>query len=225
MEKLEECPTRWLVVHQGSHNHPAPFSIHATVQAKEEVRKILENNPKTTTDSLMRGNDLRKPMSQLDPTFVNPDYLNHIKLQQLKKVYNKVQAHSKAFDTLDTSFEFIRQLHEEDSDVFKEIKLTSKGSPMHFSFQTKEMAEVSTDPQNQKQVDTVMSLTDTTFFKSIIFVTITSTWNLQLQHAFSCLVTVHCGEMQWHSRNVTLMWTMPVLKNKTYYLTVWMIFS
>ena len=65
---------------------------------------------------------------------------------------------------------------------------------MHFSFQTKEMAEVSTDPQNQKQVDTVMSLTDTTFFKSIIFVTITSTWNLQLQHAFPCLVTVHCGE-------------------------------
>ena len=133
-------------------------------------------------------------MSQLDPTFVNPDYLNHIKLQQRKKVYNKVQGHSKAFDTLDTSFEFIRQLHEEDSDVFKEIKLTSKGSPMHFSFQTKEMAEVSTDPQNQKQVDTVMSLTDTTFFKSIIFVTITSTWNLQLQHAFPCLVTVHCGE-------------------------------
>ena len=38
--------------------------------------------------------------------------------------------------------EFIRQLHEEDSDVFKEIKLTSKRSPMHFSFQTKEMAEV-----------------------------------------------------------------------------------
>jgi hypothetical protein len=36
---------------------------------------------------------------------------------------------------------------------------------MHISFQTKEMAEVSTDPQNQKQVDTVMSLADTTFFK------------------------------------------------------------
>ncbi len=53
-------------------------------------------------------------MSQLDPTFVNPDYLNHKKLQQLKKVYNKDQAHSKAFDTLDTSFEFMRQLHEKD---------------------------------------------------------------------------------------------------------------
>jgi hypothetical protein len=194
MEQQEDCPTRWLVVHQGSHDHPVPFPIHATVQAKEEVRKILENNPKTTPGSLMRGNDIQKPMSQLDPTFANPDYLNHVKLQQRKNVYNKVHGHSKAFDTLDTSFEFICQLHEEDSDVFKEIKLTSKGSPMHFSFQTKEMAEVSTDPQNQKHVDTVMSLTDTTFFKSIIFVTITPTWNLQLQHVFSCLVTVHCGE-------------------------------
>ena len=58
MEKLEECPTQWLVVHQGTHDHPAPFPIHATVQAKEEVRKILENNPKTTTGSLMRENDI-----------------------------------------------------------------------------------------------------------------------------------------------------------------------
>jgi hypothetical protein len=61
-------------------------------------------------------------MSQLDPTFANPDYLNLKKIQQRKKVYNKVQGHSKAFDTLDTSLEFIHQLHEEDSDVLKEVK-------------------------------------------------------------------------------------------------------
>ena len=103
-------------------------------------------------------------MSQVDTSFANPDYLSHVKLQQRKKVYNKVQCH-KAFDKLDTSFEFIRQLRKEDSDVFKEIKLTSKGSLMHFSLQTKETAEVSTDPRNNKQVDTVMSLTDTPFLK------------------------------------------------------------
>jgi hypothetical protein len=32
--------------------------IHETVQAKEEVRKSTENNPKTTTCSLMRGDDV-----------------------------------------------------------------------------------------------------------------------------------------------------------------------
>ena len=59
---------------------------------------------------------------------------------------------------------------------------------MHFSLQTKEMAEVSTDPQDQKQVDTVMSLADNAFFKT------TSTWNLQIKHAFPCLGTVHFGD-------------------------------
>jgi hypothetical protein len=39
-----------------------------------------------------------------------------------------------------------------------------------------------------------MSLTDTTFFKSIIFVTIASTWNLQLWHAIPCLVAVYYDE-------------------------------
>jgi hypothetical protein len=93
--------------------HPNPFPHHAIVQAKEEVKKIIENNPKTATGSLMRGNDTRKQMSQVDPAFTNPDYLNHAKLQQCKNVYNKVQGHSKAFDTLGTSFESTHQLCEE----------------------------------------------------------------------------------------------------------------
>jgi hypothetical protein len=79
--------------------------------------------------------------------------------------------------------------------VFKDMKLTTKRSPVHFSFQTKEMAEVSSDQRKKEQLDTVISLSDTTLFKvkAITFVTFTSTWNFQFgmpSHFLSLLIVV-----------------------------------
>ena len=64
---------------------------------------------------------------------------------------------------------------------------------MYISFQTTEMEKLSVDPNSAKETDTIMSLTETLYFKKEVYVTMTSAWNNILQREFPCLVTIHTG--------------------------------
>ena len=69
--------------------------------------------PNLTVTDLQRGNDIRKPAREIDIKFTSQDYLRQTLLRERRAVYNQVKGHSKAFDTLDTTLEFLRQWEQE----------------------------------------------------------------------------------------------------------------
>ena len=89
---------------------------------------MLENDPKMTITKLQAGIDTRKSISEVDVKFASNNYLKHIKIREQRKIYNSIQGSNKAFDSLDTTFEFIRQLVADDNDVIKEWQMESKKS-------------------------------------------------------------------------------------------------
>ena len=193
IKEHEDDNTNWIVKHYGDHNHKAPIPIHATPLSKKKLQDIISIDPKVTTQDLALGNDIRSPMGEVDLSFARISYLNHCKIEERKKVYNYVQGHEKAFDSLDTTFEFFDQLNQKDSDVIRRVCMISKESPMYISFQTTEMEKLSVDPNSAKETDTIMSITETLYFKKEVYVTMTSAWNNILQREFPCLVTIHTG--------------------------------
>ena len=88
----------WSITQSGCHKHPAPFPLRATRESREQLRQILMVDPDLTVTDLQHGNNIRKPIRNLDIKFTSPDYLSCILQQERRNVYNSVRGYSKAHD-------------------------------------------------------------------------------------------------------------------------------
>ena len=68
-----------LVTHHGIHDHPKPPPTRCTPEALEELEKIVHANPTAGAAKLSVGyiNGAPPPVTNLDTTFHNRDYLRH----------------------------------------------------------------------------------------------------------------------------------------------------
>jgi hypothetical protein len=155
----ENTDPAWKVIHKGLHEHPAPFPIGASKSAKKTLRKYLSVEPNLTASALLKGNDIRRPIHEADIRFGSPDYLRHSLQRERKEVYKYATGHDKAYDSLDTTLEFFRQLHQQHPNVVVNTHMPSKFSEaVGISFQTDEMEELTVDTLCPKQVSTVINL-------------------------------------------------------------------
>ena len=60
-----------VVRHRGRHNHARPFAIHPTVDGEKKFKELVRRDPSAGPESLLIGNDLRDPVTLLDPAFIN----------------------------------------------------------------------------------------------------------------------------------------------------------
>lgn len=182
----------WTVHHVGVHEHQAPPAISAGGDARELIRKYLSVDPKMTVTELLMGNDIRPSIGEANIRFYNPNYLKHILREERKKVYNRYAGNSKAFDSLDTVFEFNRQLLDKNKHIMRRNIHQSKECPfIAINFQSTVMEKFGCDPLTFKEVDTIMSITETHFFKEPLYVTMSSGWNPVIQSQFPILVSLH----------------------------------
>ena len=190
----DQSESTWTVTHKGLHLHPAPESTSATPQAKEKLKEFLRVNHKFTNSELLQGDKFRQPIGEIDPKFMCPDYLTHQRKVQIDKIYNEVREHKLASSSVDTTAEFFRQLRNSNPEVIRKVRMPDKELPFtSISFQTDAMEEMAVNALSSKQVDSIMSASETTFYKDKMYVTITSCWSEVIMGQFPTLVTLHSG--------------------------------
>ena len=60
-----------VVCHRGIHNHAWPFAIHPTLDGEKKFKELVQRDSSAGPESLLIGNDLRDPVTLLDPAFIN----------------------------------------------------------------------------------------------------------------------------------------------------------
>jgi hypothetical protein len=196
IEDLKDDPSnKWMVHHFGEHHHPAPFPIHVSKDALKVMAQWMMVDPSLTPQSMLQGNAIRPPVGNLDINLCSADRVSYQREKLRRTVYNEVVGNSKAFDSLHMTLSWFNELQEKNPDAIRKHHLPDKDHNFTgINFQTDVMEMVSVSNLSGKQVDTVMSLTETTFLKQPTYVTITSSWNFVLQRQFPCLVTFHTGQ-------------------------------
>ena len=186
--------TVWRVEHTGSHNHSAPEPKTATKKAKNVLKDIVAAAPEITTTELISGNKHRKSITLSDIKFNNPDYLTHTKRQMNKMLSREITGLNDTFDAPDLMLETMRRLNEHFPGVILDSSLGGRNIPFFISFQTPELARLSTENHYAKQVDTLMSLCRTQYFQGKVYVTISSVMDPYMQKQVPCIVTIHTGQ-------------------------------
>ena len=85
---VRDKETHWEVEHHGTHRHLVP----PPTQAHPNSLKILEAHMRTAPElipvQLSTGRQTRLPMRDVDPVFINQDYLSH-RMKQIRRRINK----------------------------------------------------------------------------------------------------------------------------------------
>eukprot|EP00804_Cyclotella_cryptica_P029736 CCRYP_015220-RB/>CCRYP_015220-RB protein AED:0.24 eAED:0.24 QI:2374/1/0.87/1/0/0/8/0/1034 len=183
----------WTVSHSGSHNHPAPNPVRATRKGLTKLTELLQVNPKMSSIDILKGNDVREGIAKSDLKLGCPDYLKHLKRKIVRQLSTQITGVSYTYDAPDMFLESLRRIQQNFPDVIKNSSMGGKDSVTFISLQTTEMARRSVDVSNSKQVDTIMSLSNTLYYQGNLWVTTTSTWDIHLQKQVPCIVTIHTG--------------------------------
>ena len=80
----DNADDHWLLMHQGSHNHPVPQLAGVTDGGKETLEDYLTVCPGINPADLAAGTPQRDPISTIDPKFHNRDALRSQKRAILK---------------------------------------------------------------------------------------------------------------------------------------------
>ena len=183
----------WTVSHSGSHNHPAPNPVRATRKGLSKLTELLQVNPKMSSTDILKGNEVREGIAKSDLKLGCPDYLKHAKRKVVRQLSPQISGVSYTYDAPDMFLETLRRIQQNFPDVIKNLSMGGKDSVTFISLQTTEMARRSVDVSNSKQVDTIMSLSNTLYYQGNLWVTTTSTWDVHLQKQVPCIVTIHTG--------------------------------
>lgn len=108
-----------MATHKGVHKHPVPFPVGASKSAKMALHRYLEVEPNLTASALQKGNDIRWPIHVTDTKFSSPDYLQ----RERKEIYKFTTGHDKTYNSLDTTLEFFRQLHQKHPNILLSIHI------------------------------------------------------------------------------------------------------
>ncbi|KAL7512086.1 hypothetical protein ACHAXN_009043 [Cyclotella atomus] len=195
IEEVQDAPSRtWMVHHFGQHEHPAPFPVHVKNEVLKVMKEWMKVDPTLTPQNMLQGKTIRPPVGNLDINLCSADRVAYQCEKLRKSIYNEVTGHTKAYDSLDLTVAWFEKLQEKNPDAIRKHHFPNKDHNfIGISFQTDVMEMVSVSNLSGKQVDSVMSLTETTFLNKKPYVTITSCWNFVLQCRFPTLVTYHTG--------------------------------
>ena len=188
--------TKWKVIHNGHHNHPAPHPIHAKEAGRTWVKTVVSVCPKITTTALMLGEAPTRPGARfVDAAFHNKDHLKHVRRQVKEEVHQRLHGSRSGMDNVDASAEFVRQL-KESYDCLKIASLlggVSQSGVDHgpvYIFQGKTMRDEFLCSPFPHETDTIESVTDSNYYLGKVDITITSGFSMTLQKHIPYLVSI-----------------------------------
>ena len=194
--EVGEGGSRWKVIHNGHHDHPAPHPIHAKESGRKWVKSVVTACPKITTTALMLGEAPTRPgVRFVDSAFHNKDHLKHVRRQVKEEVHQRLHGSRSGMDNVDASAEFVRQLKKSYScfkmaSLLGGVSLSGVDHGPVYIFQGKTMRDEFVRSPFPHETDTIESVTDSKFYLGKVDVTITSGFSMTLQKHIPYLVSI-----------------------------------